>query len=579
MNTQKMNVEQNIKTQIQSGLQKLFDFSTDNIQIQETRKEFAGSHTVLCFPFTKQAKKKPEEIGEALGNYLKEQTDWVADFNVVKGFLNIVLKDEVWLKIAQRLFQDEKFGQLAPKNEKVMVEFSSPNTNKPLHLGHLRTNFLGDSVSYILKAAGYEVIKTCVVNDRGIHICKSMLAYNKFGNDETPASAGIKGDKLVGKYYVAFDKAYKEDESLLEEAKALLIKWEEGEQQTVSLWEKLNNWVYDGFEDTYQKIGVSFDKIYYESNTYLLGKDIVQEGLNQGVFEKREDNSIWINLEKEKLDQKLLLRSDGTSVYMTQDLGLADLKFQDYGMKKSIYVVGDEQDHHFKVLFTILKKLGRSYAEGLHHLSYGMVDLPSGKMKSREGTVVEADELLQEMEEIAKARTQELGKVEELSEADKQELYHILALGALRYFLLRVDPKKRMLFNPEESIDFQGDTGVFIQFAYVRTASILRKAAQVNVDFSQFEKKQLHPTEQRLIYLLDSYASKIEEAANNYNPSSIAQFAYDLAKAYSQFWTECPIFDDSNPENTQFRIALTQQVGKGLKQSLALLGVQVPERM
>lgn len=574
-----MNIEKTLRTHIQTALQELFDFTSNNIQIQETRKEFAGSHTVLCFPFTKQAKKKPEEVGEAIGNYLKEKTDLVAGFNVVKGFLNLVFKDKVWLEIAQNLFQDDNFGQLAPKNEKVMVEFSSPNTNKPLHLGHLRTNFLGDSVAYILKAAGYEVIKTCVVNDRGIHICKSMLAYDKFGNGETPESAGIKGDKLVGKYYVAFDKAYKQDEHLLEEAKELLVKWEEGEKETVSLWEKLNNWVYEGFGDTYQKIGVSFDKIYYESNTYLLGKDIVQDGLNQGVFEKREDNSVWINLEKEKLDQKLLLRSDGTSVYMTQDLGLADLKFQDYGMKKSIYVVGDEQDHHFKVLFTILKKLGRSYAEGLYHLSYGMVDLPSGKMKSREGTVVEADELLQEMKEIAQTRTQELGKVEELSKTEKQELYHVLALGALRYFLLRVDPKKRMLFNPQESIDFQGDTGVFIQFAYVRTASILRKAEQVSVDFSQFEKKELQPTEQRLIYLLDIYATKIEEAASNYNPSVIAQFAYDLAKAYSQFWTECTIFDDNDSNNTQFRIALTQQVGKGLKQALGLLGMQVPERM
>ena len=496
-----MNIELSLKKAIQEALLALYE-TKEEVVLQPTKKDFEGNYTYVVFPLVKSFRKNPAEIGNNIGQFVQENNDFVSSFNVVQGFLNIVLTNDVWIGTLNTILTDNSFGTFPTNGKSVMVEFSSPNTNKPLHLGHLRNDFLGESVASILKAGGYEVAKTCLVNDRGVHICKSMLAYQKFGNGETPESLGLKGDHLAGKYYVEFDKAYKaeiaqlmaegktEEEAkknapLMLEAQEMLQKWEKGDAETMALWRKMNDWVFEGFNETYKKIGVSFDKIYYESNTYLLGKDVVEEGLQKGVFFKKDNRSVWIDLKEEGLDEKLVLRSDGTSVYITQDLGTTDLKFKDYHNDKSIWVVGNEQDYHFQVLFAIMKKLGRAYADGCYHLSYGMVDLPSGKMKSREGTVVDADELVAEMIKTASETTRERGKIDDFSREEAEKLFHMLALGALKYFLLKVEPKKRMLFNPAESIDFQGNTGPFIQYTHARICSILRKAELMQVSLNQ----------------------------------------------------------------------------------------------
>jgi arginyl-tRNA synthetase len=596
-----MNLEEILRKGISEGLKSAFDLSVpqEDITLQPTRKEFEGTYTLVAFQFTKQTKKSPEETGKLIGEYLKANVSEVSAFNVIKGFLNISISDHTWLKVFREDIMKESFGMIPANGKKVLVEYSSPNTNKPLHLGHLRNNFLGFSMSEILKANGYNVVKLNLVNDRGIHICKSMLAYLKFGNGETPESSRMKGDHLIGKYYVLFDKIYKEqiqqliesgkdketaekEAEILKGAQAMLLKWEEGDKEVTQLWKKMNGWVYEGFDATYKMIGVDFDKFYYESNTYLLGKTIVEEGLKKKIFYKKDDGSVWVDLRDEGLDEKLLLRGDGTSVYITQDLGTADLKYNDFKSETSIYVVGNEQDYHFKVLKLILKKLGRPYADGIYHLSYGMVDLPSGKMKSREGTVVDADELVQEMIDTAQRMTTELGKVEGFNEDELKILYRVVALGALKYFLLKVDPQKRMLFNPEESIDFQGNTGPYIQFNYARISALVRKAKQISIASSPLdfvEYKELHKSEKDLIVSLNEFTKKIEAAGKEYSPSIIAQYVYDLSKAYSHFYTELSVFNADNEAAKSFRIALSDAVAKTIKRSMMLLGIEVPERM
>lgn len=592
-----MTIEALLKEDIQKAVQKHFQLDNQEIILQPTKKEFEGFYTFVTFPLTKTVRKAPAEIGQIIGDELVASSSVVAGFNVVQGFLNISLKDSTWLDLFDRIFTDEAFGTLPSKGKSVMVEFSSPNTNKPLHLGHLRNNFLGDSLSRILKASGYDVVKTCLVNDRGIHICKSMLAYRELGNGETPETNGIKGDHLAGKYYVLFDVEYKKQIKALTEqgvseeeaakkapwmleAQKLLVLWENNDPETVALWQKMNNWVYEGFAETYQKIGVSFDKTYYESNTYLLGKDIIEEGLQQGVFFKKEDNSVWIDLAEEGLDEKLVLRGDGTSVYITQDLGTTELKNSDFGNERYLWVVGNEQDYHFKVLFAILKRLGRTYADGCYHISYGMVDLPSGKMKSREGTVVDADDLVGQMIQTATDRTQELGKIDDFNSDEARQLYSQLALGALKYFLLKVDPKKRMLFNPEESIDFQGHTGPFIQYTYARIRSIMRKAEQAGIPAAiPAEGYALHQSERELVFALAQYPVKVAAAANEFAPSLISQYAFELAKVYNQFYAEVSIFSDPDPEAVKLRVALSGAVAETIRKALGLLGIDVPERM
>ena len=591
-----MNIEKTIQNHIASALKAEFDVEENNISLQPTKKDFEGSYTFVVFPYVKALRKSPIEIGNAIGNYLVANSGVVSAFNVVQGFLNLSIADSAWVDLFTGIFKDKTFGQLPDKNEVVMVEYSSPNTNKPLHLGHLRNNFLGFSVAQILSANGYKVIKTNLVNDRGIHICKSMLAYQKFGNGETPESSGLKGDHLVGKYYVEFDKRYKveikaleekgfsEDDAkkqapLLIEAQEMLLKWENNDPETIALWEKMNEWVFAGFSLTYEKMGVSFDKTYRESNTYLLGKKFVEEGLKSGVFFQKEDNSVWIDLTDEGLDQKLVLRKDGTSVYITQDIGTAELKYNDFKMSKSIYVVGNEQDYHFEVLFKIIKKMGRPYGDGTFHLSYGMVDLPSGKMKSREGTVVDADDLMQEMTDTARERTMELGKTEGFSDSEANELYDTLAMGALKYFLLKVDPKKRMLFNPEESIDFQGHTGTFIQFAHARICSILRKANEKGIIGKTTDYPVLQESEREVIYLLSQYPQILADAGRELSPALISLFAYDLAKAYSRFYNEINIFHETDKNAQQFRVAFSGVVGETIQKAMSLLGIKVPSRM
>ncbi len=591
-----MNIEKTIQNHITAALKAEFDVEENNISLQPTKKDFEGSYTFVVFPYVKALRKSPVELGNAIGNYLVANSGVVSAFNVVQGFLNLSIADSAWIDLFTGIFKDKTFGQLPDKNETVMVEYSSPNTNKPLHLGHLRNNFLGFSVAQILSANGYKVVKTNLVNDRGIHICKSMLAYQKFGNGETPESSGLKGDHLVGKYYVEFDKHYKveiealkekglsEDDAkkqapLLLEAQEMLLKWENNDPETIALWEKMNEWVFVGFGQTYEKMGVSFDKIYRESNTYLLGKKFVEEGLKSGVFFQKEDNSVWIDLTDEGLDQKLVLRKDGTSVYITQDLGTAELKYNDFKMSKSVYVVGNEQDYHFEVLFKTIKKLGRPYSNGNFHLSYGMVDLPSGKMKSREGTVVDADDLMQEMTDTARERTMELGKTEGFSETEANELYDTLAMGALKYFLLKVDPKKRMLFNPEESIDFQGHTGTFIQFAHARICSILRKAHEKGIIGKTTDYAVLHESEREVIYLLSQYPVILADAGRELSPALISLFAYDLAKAYSRFYNEVNIFNEPDKNAQQFRVAFSGVVGETIQKAMRLLGIKVPSRM
>lgn len=596
-----MNIQQNITQGIQQAFKVCFshDLPLEEISLAPTRKEFAGTYTFVVFTYLKVSKLSPEATGNKIGDFLKENVAEVADYNVVKGFLNLVLNQTVWVDLFQKLIVNQSIGQLPPNGKKVMVEYSSPNTNKPLHLGHLRNNFLGYSVAEILKANGYEVIKANLVNDRGIHICKSMVAYQHFGNTETPESSGLKGDHLAGKYYVLFDQEYKkqiealkgegqsEDEAkknapIILEAQDMLRKWEANDEVVFSLWKKMNTWVYAGFADTYKRMGVNFDKFYYESETYLLGKDIVEEGLSKGVFFKKADGSVWVDLTDEGLDQKLVQRGDGTSVYITQDLGTADLKYKDFRIDKSVYVVGNEQDYHFEVLFRIMRKLGRPYGSGLYHLSYGMVDLPSGKMKSREGTVVDADDLMQEMIDTAEQHTKELGKIDGFSSDQATSLYEMLGMGALKYFLLKVDPKKRMLFNPQESIEFQGNTGPFIQYSHARIASILRKAEQIGVnykttDFSSIN--QLEESEADLIYLLNDFERKIEIAGEEYSPSVLAQYLFDLAKEYNRFYADVPIFLENDPTVLAFRVALSSQTAKTIKKGMSLLGITVPDRM
>ena len=596
-----MNFQDSILKGIQDAFTSCFQSTVplEQLSLAPTKKEFEGSYTFVVFPFLKQSQLSPEATATQLGTYLKAHVPAVKNFNVVKGFLNLVVAQEEWVSLFRQVYTSKSFGQLPSNGQKVMVEYSSPNTNKPLHLGHLRNNFLGYSVAELLKAAGYEVIKANLVNDRGIHICKSMVAYQHFGKGETPTSSGLKGDHLAGKYYVLFDTHYKaQQKSLIEagqseedakknaplllEAQEMLRKWEDQDSDVIALWNQMNGWVYEGFNATYQRMGVDFDVTYYESNTYLLGKDIVEEGLAKGVFFKKENGSVWVDLRDEGLDEKLVLRGDGTSVYITQDMGTADLKYQDFQINKSVYVVGNEQDYHFDVLFKIMRKLGRSYGPGLYHLSYGMVDLPTGKMKSREGTVVDADELMEEMVETAAHHTKELGKIEGFTETQATELYEILGIGALKYFLLKVDPKKRMLFNPQESIEFQGNTGPFIQYSHARIAAILRKAEQIGVDLSAesfVNLSELAETEAALIQLLNDFERKIKQAAEDYSPAILAQYLFDLAKEYNRFYAELPIFHEKDLQLQSFRVALSLQTAKTIKRGMSLIGIQVPERM
>lgn len=586
-------IQQTLQEQLAKGLHELFSIEVSEIVLQETKKEFEGAYTLVVFPYTKQAGKAPAAIATDLGNYLLANCTLVKAFQVVQGFLNISIHDSAWLGLLSAVASDKNPFQIESKGEKILIEYSSPNTNKPLHLGHLRNNFLGFSVAQILAAGGYEVVKTNLVNDRGIHICKSMLAYQLFGKEETPESSGLKGDHLVGKYYVAFDLAYKEEitdlkENGLEEEQAkkqapillkaqeMLLKWEQGDAEVMKLWNTMNAWVFAGFEKSYQTMGVSFDKIYRESNTYLLGKQIVDEGLASGVFFQKPDGSVWINLEAEGLDEKLVLRKDGTSVYITQDMGTAQLKYADFKASQSVYVVGNEQDYHFEVLFHILKKLNKPFSQGNFHLSYGMVDLPSGKMKSREGTVVDADDLMAEMIQTAKDRTLELGKIDGFTEMESNELFNNLGLGALKYFLLKVEPKKRMLFNPEESIDFQGNTGPFIQYTHARICSILRKAGTINTITTDSE---LASSEQELIYLLGEYKAIIATAAANFAPSVIANYAYDLAKTFNKFYNEMTILSEENKVKRNIRIILADLTGKTIQHATSLLGIVSPNRM
>lgn len=571
------------------------DIPVEQISLQETRKEFEGQVTIVTFPVTRFSKKSPEVTGAEIGEYLQQNIAEIAAFNVIKGFLNISLSDSYWITLLNETIVRAGFGQFPQNGKKLMVEYSSPNTNKPLHLGHIRNNLLGYSVAEILKAYGYTIVKANLVNDRGVHICKSMLAWQKFGNGETPESAGLKGDHLVGKYYVVFDKEYKKEieqlkaqgqseedakknAPLMQQTQEMLRQWEAGDEAVISLWKTMNGWVYDGFAKTYKQLGVDFDKYYYESNTYLLGKDIIQEGLASGVFFQKEDNSVWIDLTEEGLDQKLVLRGDGTSVYITQDLGTAQLKYDEFGMDESIYVVGNEQDYHFKVLFTILKKLGKSWANGLFHLSYGMVDLPSGKMKSREGTVVDADDLMAEMIETAAERTEELGKTDGFDADEKAALYNAIGMGALKYFLLKVDPKKRLLFDPNESVDFQGHTGPFIQYTYARIKSVLRK-----VDFEGTQAiaipSSISSYERDLIQSLGDFPNVIEASAKDFSPAQLANYVYEVAKLYNKFYHEETILKAEDANVKTFRLHLSLAASKIIAESMRLLGIQVPERM
>lgn len=596
-----MNIECIIKEAISEGFKKLFDIvlPVEDVNLQPTKQEFEGTYTFTSFTFAKQTKKSPELTASMLGDYLKANFESIAGYNVVKGFLNLVIADATWIQSFRQITQTPEYGTFPKNGKRVVVEYSSPNTNKPLHLGHLRNNFLGFSVAEILKARGYEVSKVNLVNDRGIHICKSMLAYQQQGQGETPESSGLKGDHLIGKYYVLFDQMLKQEvhtlvqqgqseedakknSLLMKQAQHMLLQWEKGDPEVFGLWKKMNEWVYEGFNKTYKTIGVDFDKIYYESNTYLLGKEVVADGLQKNVFYKKEDGSVWVDLREDGLDEKLLLRGDGTSVYITQDLGTADLKYEEYQSERSIYVVGNEQDYHFKVLQLILKKMGRPYADGIYHLSYGMVDLPSGKMKSREGTVVDADDLVQEMFDTAEAQTKELGKIDEFSESEANELYRTLGLGALKYFLLKVDPKKRMLFNPQESVEFQGNTGPFIQYTFARISAIVRKAEQMQINYQETDVNAintLHETERDIIVALTKLPDALSEAAENYAPSVLAQYVYDVAKCYNRFYTEVSIFHEEDPRLLSFRILLSQQTAAVIRKTMKLLGIEVPDRM
>lgn len=576
------------------------EIAVEKIALSATKKEFEGDFTLVVFPFMQMCGlKNPVELANKLGAYVVSQTQWIESFNVIKGFLNFVVADSYWQNFLLKNYKSETFGYSPIREDKpVVVEYSSPNTNKPLHLGHIRNNLLGWSVAEILKANGYAVKKVNLVNDRGIHICKSMLAWKKFSNGETPQSSGMKGDHLVGKYYVAFDKAYKEEIAnlvsngmekeeaeknapILLEAQAMLKRWEEKDAEVVDLWKQMNAWVYAGFDETYNKLGIDFDKVYYESETYLLGKDLVNKGLEQGVFYRREDGSVWIDLTKDGLDEKLLLRKDGTSVYMTQDLGTACLRHDDFGSERLVYVVGNEQNYHFAVLKLVLEKLGMEWAKDLYHLSYGMVELPNGKMKSREGTVVDADDLIAQMIETAKAQTEEHGKTEGFTSEQASELYSQLALGALKYFILKVDPKKNMLFNPEESIDFNGNTGPFIQYTHARIRSIIRKSE--NFDSmkmpSSDEKVEFNSKEKEVLNCLFSFPSVVRQAGETYSSSLIANFAFDLAKNFNAFYQDTPILRENDEAKRNMRLRLSYFTGATIKTAMHLLGIDVPERM
>lgn len=591
-------MQQSLEIAVQKGFQEIYKTTIESVEFQATRKDFEGDITIVVFAFLRYVKGNPVEIGTKIGEYLKQNVPEVADFNVVKGFLNLVISDSFFVSSFNTILKTNNFGIIEPKvDEKaVMVEYSSPNTNKPLHLGHIRNNLLGYSVGEIIKASGKKVYKTQIINDRGIHICKSMLAWQRFGNGETPENTGLKGDKLVGNYYVAFDKAYKneiaeliskgktEDEAkkeapILLEAQAMLLKWEAGDDEVVSLWKKMNQWVYDGFDKTYKELGVDFDKNYYESNTYLLGKDIVADGLEKGIFHKKEDGSVWINLTEEGLDEKIVLRADGTAVYMTQDIGTAIERFKDFDLEELVYTVGNEQDYHFKVLFLILAKLGFDWAKNLYHLSYGMVELPHGKMKSREGTVVDADDLMNEMTNTARTISQDLGKLDGYSEQEKEALYKTIGLGALKYYILKVDPKKSILFDPEESVDFAGNTGPFIQYTYARIQSILRKATfDYSVTLSPVEVS-LHEKEKSLIKQIQLFPEIIQNAAKNHSPALIANYTYDLVKEYNSFYQTVPILGCDNEQEKIFRTQLSLKVSEIIKTSFKLLGINVPDKM
>ena len=592
-----MSLPEILTPQIKTAIATLFDVAVDRIEFQATRKDFEGDITMVLFPLLKQIKSNPTEMGNKIGSYLVENVNEVERFNVVSGFLNIVISDAYYLNLFNGIKGDAVYGFVNPSadDKAVMVEYSSPNTNKPLHLGHVRNNLLGYSVAEIIKASGKKVYKTQIINDRGIHICKSMLAWEKFGNSETPESSGLKGDKLVGKYYVAFDKAYKEQINalvaqgkseeeakkqapLILEAQQMLLDWEAGDEKVVSLWKMMNQWVYDGFAQTYKNLGVNFDSYYYESDTYLLGKEVVQLGLEKGVFEKDPDGSVWIDLTEDGLDRKIVLRSDGTAVYMTQDIGTAIQRVKDFpDVGGMVYTVGNEQDYHFKVLFLILKKLGFDWSENLFHLSYGMVDLPSGKMKSREGTVVDADDLMQDMTNTAQALSEELGKLEGYSAEEKAKLYNTIGLGALKYYILKVDPKKRILFNPEESVDFAGNTGPFIQYTYARIQSILRKA-DFNLDVN-ITDLALHEKEKELLKLIGGYPEIIQNAAQNHSPALIANYTYELVKEYNSFYQTVSILGEEDLTKKTFRVQLSQKVSDTIKSAFQLLGIEVPERM
>jgi arginyl-tRNA synthetase len=630
-----MSVVSLIKSAAVKAIHSLYNhpLNEQDVLVNATKPEFEGQYTIVLFGFIKQLKKSPEALGDEIGTYLtKNHSDLFAAYNVIKGFLNLTIEEDYWNTFLHRHYADENFGSSPSTNEKVMVEYSSPNTNKPLHLGHLRNNFLGWSTAEILQANGYDVIKTCIVNDRGIHICKSMIAWQKHAKGATPESTGKKGDHLVGDYYVKFEEDLKteaayvfdqllsrqlegfppEEETrimqlldvmdhavhsqnkekykelqgelneiarnhtpIMKQAKQMLLKWEQGDEEVLALWRKMNEWVYKGFSETYKKIGSDFDKIYYESNTYLLGKDIVEEGLKKDVLFKKEDGSTWIDLTKEGLDEKLVLRKDGTSVYITQDLGLAQLKYEEYNAAQSIYVIGDEQNYHMKVLKLIMEKLGAPYAKGIYHLSYGMVELPTGKMKSREGTVVDADDIVDEMLSIASAKTEELGKVKDFTEDELADLYNIIGLGALKFFLLRVDPKKRMVFNPEESIDFHGFTGPFVQYTHARIKSILRKEQPKGEEI----KGELLPPEKDVIILLEQFAAVIDEAAQNHDPSKLAIYVFNLAKTFNSFYTVHSIASAETAEKKELRLQLATLTANVIKTGMRLLGIRVPERM
>ena len=605
-----MTIEQQIITSAQAAVKELYgqEVPENLVQLQKTRSGFEGNLTLVVFPFLKISHKKPEDTAQDLGAYIKENCEAIADFNVVKGFLNLVIDKKAWLSLLNEMNQNEKFGEkpVTENSPLVMIEYSSPNTNKPLHLGHVRNNLLGWSLAQIMEANGNKVVKTNIVNDRGIHICKSMLAWLKYGNGETPETSGKKGDHLIGDYYVAFDKHYreevkdlkakymaegmdeesaekkaKEESPLIKEAHEMLVKWEQNDPEVRALWKKMNDWVYAGFDETYKALGVGFDKIYYESNTYLVGKKKVEEGLAKGLFFRKDDNSVWADLTGEGLDQKLLLRSDGTSVYMTQDIGTAEMRFNDFPIDKMIYVVGNEQNYHFQVLSILLDRLGFKWGKELVHFSYGMVELPNGKMKSREGTVVDADDLIAAMIADAKQTSEELGKFKDMSEEERNEIARVVGLGALKYFILKVDARKNMLFNPEESIDFNGNTGPFIQYTYARIRSILRKAAAegITVPATLSAEMPLNEKEIELIQKLNEFGAAVEQAGKDYSPSGVANYCYELTKAFNQFYHDYSILGADTEDEKVVRLVLAQNVGKTLKNGMALLGIEVPERM